>query len=32
VSEFEFRRDAGAVFRSQPTNVFLVKVAYWLGK
>jgi hypothetical protein len=32
VSEFEFRRDAGAVFRSKPTNVFLVKVAYWLGK
>jgi Domain of unknown function (DUF5916)/Carbohydrate family 9 binding domain-like len=32
LSEFEFRRDAGAVFRSQPTNVFLVKVAYWLGK
>jgi hypothetical protein len=32
LSEFEFRRDASAVFRSQPTNVFLVKVAYWLGK
>jgi hypothetical protein len=32
VSEFEFRRDAGALFRSQPTNVFLVKVAYWVGK
>jgi hypothetical protein len=32
LSEFEFRRDASAVFRNQPTNVFLVKVAYWLGK
>lgn len=32
LGEFAFRRDAGAVFRSQPTNVFLVKVAYWLGK
>lgn len=31
VSDFEFDRDAGAIFRAQPTNVFLVKLTYWLG-
>jgi hypothetical protein len=30
--DFAFRRDAGAIFRTVPTNVFLVKLAYWLGK
>ena len=30
--DFEFRRDAGAVFRTVPTNVFLVKLAYWIGR
>ena len=32
ISDFEFRRDAGAIFRQQPTNTFLVKLAYWIGK
>jgi len=31
VSDFQFGRDAGAIFRAQPTNVFLVKATYWLG-
>ena len=30
--DFEFRRDAGAIFREQPTNTFLIKLAYWIGK
>ena len=30
--DFSLRRDAGAIFRAQPTNVFLVKLAYWLGR
>jgi hypothetical protein len=30
--DFDFHRDAGAIFRTQPTNVFLVKLAYWLGR
>jgi len=30
--DFELRRDAGAIFRTVPTNVFLVKLAYWLGR
>jgi hypothetical protein len=32
LSEFELRRDAGAIFRSEPTNVFLVKATYWIGR
>jgi hypothetical protein len=32
VSDFQFGRDAGAIFRAQPTNVFLVKLSYWLGR
>ncbi|HEV2644434.1 MAG TPA: hypothetical protein VGT98_17110, partial [Candidatus Elarobacter sp.] len=32
IGDFAVRRDAGAIFRAQPTNVFLVKVAYWLGR
>jgi hypothetical protein len=32
VSDFDFSRDAGAIFRAQPTNVFLVKLSYWLGR
>ncbi|HEY7897498.1 MAG TPA: DUF5916 domain-containing protein [Gemmatimonadaceae bacterium] len=31
VGDFSLRRDAGAIFRAQPTNVFLVKFAYWMG-
>lgn len=28
---FDFRQDVGAIFRTSPTNIFLVKVTYWLG-
>jgi hypothetical protein len=31
VGEFDARRDVGAVFRTVPTNVFLLKATYWLG-
>jgi hypothetical protein len=30
--DFETRRDVGAIFRTIPTNVFLVKATYWIGK
>lgn len=30
--DFALSRDAGAVFRTVPTNVFLVKLAYWFGR
>jgi hypothetical protein len=29
---FDFGRDVGAVFRAPATNVFLVKVSYWIGR
>lgn len=32
IGDFSFTRDAGAIFRAQPTNVFLVKLAYWMGR
>jgi len=32
IGDFSFSRDAGAIFRAQPTNVFLVKFAYWIGR
>jgi len=32
IGDFSFTRDAGAIFRAQPTNVFLIKVAYWMGQ
>lgn len=32
IGDFALRRDAGAIFRAQPTNVFLVKFAYWIGR
>jgi hypothetical protein len=32
IGDFSLRRDAGAIFRAQPTNVFLVKFAYWIGR
>ncbi|HEY8309472.1 MAG TPA: DUF5916 domain-containing protein [Gemmatimonadaceae bacterium] len=32
IGDFSLRRDAGAIFRAQPTNVFLVKLAYWMGR
>ncbi len=32
LGDFDGRRDVGAIFRTIPTNVFLVKATYWLGK
>ncbi|MEO7455135.1 MAG: DUF5916 domain-containing protein [Gemmatimonadaceae bacterium] len=32
IGEFEARRDVGAIFRTVPTNVFLLKATYWMGK
>lgn len=31
IGDFEFSRDAGAIFRTTPTNVFLIKATYWIG-
>jgi hypothetical protein len=31
VGDFEFGRDLSELFRAKPTNIFLVKVSYWLG-
>ena len=30
--DFAPRRDVGAIFRTTPTNVFLVKATYWIGR
>ena len=32
IGDFDGRRDVGAIFRTIPTNVFLVKATYWIGK
>lgn len=32
VGNFEARRDIGDIFRTVPTNVFLIKATYWLGR
>ena len=32
IGDFNGRRDVGAIFRTIPTNVFLVKATYWIGK
>ncbi|HEY0994375.1 MAG TPA: DUF5916 domain-containing protein, partial [Gemmatimonadaceae bacterium] len=32
IGDFEGRRDVNAIFRAVPTNVFLVKATYWIGK
>ena len=32
LTNFEARRDLGAIFRQRATNVFLVKATYWLGR
>ena len=29
---FDANRDVGAIFRERPTNVFMIKAAYWLSK
>ncbi len=31
VGDFETGRDVGAIFRTVPTNVFLLKATFWLG-
>ena len=30
--DFSAGRDIGAIFRTVPTNVFLVKATYWIGR
>lgn len=32
VYEFDAGRDVGAIFRDRPTNIVMVKAAYWLSK
>jgi hypothetical protein len=32
IGTFDGRRDVDAIFRTVPTNVFLVKATYWIGK
>jgi hypothetical protein len=32
MGDFGFSRDVGAIFRQQPTNVFLVKATFWFAK
>ena len=32
LGNFQARRDIGEIFRTVPTNVFLVKATYWLGR
>jgi hypothetical protein len=30
--DFEFSRDAGAIFRQRPDNIFVIKASYWIGR
>ena len=32
IGDFDTRRDVGAIFRTVPTNVFLLKGTYWIGR
>jgi hypothetical protein len=32
IGDFDARRDIGDIFNTQPTNVFLIKATYWLGR
>ncbi len=32
IGDFAAGRDVGAIFRGRPTNVFLLKATYWLGR
>ncbi len=32
IGDFASRRDVGAIFRTVPTNVFLLKGTYWIGR
>jgi hypothetical protein len=29
---FEFSRDANAIFRQRPDNIFVIKASYWIGR
>ena len=30
--DFDFSRDANAIFRQRPDNIFVIKASYWIGK
>ncbi|HEX2094697.1 MAG TPA: DUF5916 domain-containing protein [Longimicrobiaceae bacterium] len=30
--DFEFSRDADAIFRQRPDNIFVIKASYWIGR
>jgi hypothetical protein len=30
--DFDFSRDAHAIFRQRPDNVFVIKASYWIGR
>jgi hypothetical protein len=30
--DFDFTRDANAVFRQRPDNIFVIKASYWIGR
>jgi hypothetical protein len=30
--DFELSRDAGAIFRQRPDNIFVIKASYWIGR
>lgn len=32
LGDFDFSRDAGAIFRAPAHNVFLIKASYWIGR
>jgi hypothetical protein len=32
IGDFETRRDVRGIFQTVPTNVFLMKATYWIGK
>ena|SRR5687767_911017 len=32
IGDFDFGRDVGDIFDTVPTNVFLVKATYWIGR
>ena len=32
IGEFNASHDVGEIFRTVPTNVFLVKATYWIGR
>jgi hypothetical protein len=32
IGDFEFRRDTDKLFAAKPSNTFLVKLSYWVGR